>query len=53
LIENFVNDWYFNQKYAGIVKMLEIVENVGISKTFFYLFVGVQLFSETGLNLAS
>jgi len=25
LIEIFVNGWYFNQKCAGIVKMLEIV----------------------------
>jgi len=28
LIENFVNYWYFNQKYAGIVKMLEMFEMV-------------------------
>jgi len=33
--------------------MLEIVLNVGISKVFFYPFVGVQLFSKTGRNLAS
>ena len=33
--------------------MLEIVYNVGISKAFLYPFVGVPLFSETGLNLAS
>jgi len=31
-------------------KMLETVWNIGISEVFFYPFVGVQLFSETGLN---
>ena len=50
MIENFVNHWYFNKKYAGIAEMLETVQNIGISKVFFYPFVGVQLFSETGLN---
>jgi len=25
LIENFVNDWHFNHKYAGIVETWEIV----------------------------
>jgi len=30
LSENFVNDWYFNQKYTGIVKML-------VTKEFFIL----------------
>jgi len=33
--------------------MSEIVLNIGISKTFFYPFVSVQLFFETGLNFAS
>jgi len=33
--------------------MLEILQNVGISKAFFNSFAGVQLFSETSLNLAS
>jgi len=38
------------KKYAAIAKMLETVQNIGISKIFFYPFVGVQLISETGLN---
>ena len=34
LIEKFVNDWWFNWKFSGIVKMLEIVWNVRILRHF-------------------
>jgi len=43
----------FNQKYTGIVKTWEIVQNIGISKAFFILLFVYHFLSETGFNLAS